>query len=249
METSADTLAASAADRSAVRSWVAAFADYLPPRRPLTVLDVGSGAGRFTPALAEEFGGPVYGLEPSARRRAIAERDAAHPGVRYLDGWAERIPLPAACCDAALLFMSLHHVSGRRAAFAELARVSKPAASVLVRCEFADRLPDMFLYRYFPAARAATAAGRPNLPQVVADAVAAGFVPVTLDAHEVDAALPLRHVYARARELLTARPGPIPRAEVVAGLATMGRDAADDGDRLVVPPAADLLVLRRGPAL
>lgn len=254
METTAEVPASGAASgsasaRAAVRHWVAAFAGYLPRRRPLTVLDVGSGMGRFTPALAEEFGGPVYGLETSARRRAIAERDAAPPAARYLPGRAERIPLPAACCDAALLFMSLHYVSGRAAAFAELARVGKPAATVLVRCEFADRLPDMLLYRYLPAARAAVAATRPAVAGVVADATAAGFEPVTLDAYALEAAQPLSQVYAWTRELPAARPDRAPRAEVVAGLAALATDAAGDGDRLIAPPAADVLVLRRGRAL
>jgi hypothetical protein len=79
-----------------------------------------------------------------------------------------------------------------------------PAATVLVRREFADRLPDMLLYRYLPAARAAVAATRPTVAGVVADAT---------------------------------------------GLAALAKDAASDGDRLIAPPAADVLVLRRGRAL
>ena len=45
-----------------------------PSRRSLAVLDLGSGTGRFTPALAEAFGGPVYGVEPLHKMRAVAER-------------------------------------------------------------------------------------------------------------------------------------------------------------------------------
>jgi hypothetical protein len=33
--------------------WISGFADRLPRRRPLAGLDVGSGTGRFTPALAQ----------------------------------------------------------------------------------------------------------------------------------------------------------------------------------------------------
>jgi len=78
-----------------------------PSRRPLAVLDLGSGAGRFTPALAETFGGPVYGVEPSAKMRDAAE--VVRPAnVRYLHGHAENVPLPDASCDLVLMFLSFH---------------------------------------------------------------------------------------------------------------------------------------------
>ena len=74
--------------------------------RPLTVLDLGSGTGRFTPMLADTFGGPTYGVEPSARMRQVA---AGHPGVSYLPGSAERIPLGDGTCDLVVMFLMLQH--------------------------------------------------------------------------------------------------------------------------------------------
>ncbi len=65
--------------RDEVRRWTAALAAYLPEQRPLQFLDLGSGIGRLTPGLADEFAGPVYGVEPSNRMRETAERTAAHP--------------------------------------------------------------------------------------------------------------------------------------------------------------------------
>jgi trans-aconitate methyltransferase len=64
---------------------MAAFAAQVTDRRPLDVLDLGSGTGRFTAGLAAEFQGRVYGVEPSDRMRATAEQ-APHPGVTYLKG-------------------------------------------------------------------------------------------------------------------------------------------------------------------
>ena len=64
--------------------WLHVFARHAPARRPLAVLDLGSGTGRFTPALADEFGGPVWGVEPSDHMRANAEEHAAHPGDHHL---------------------------------------------------------------------------------------------------------------------------------------------------------------------
>src|SRR5207342_3044658 len=58
----------------ALRTWMAAFARHLPETRPLVWLDLGSGTGRLTPSLADAFGGPVHGIEPSdmMRTRAVA---------------------------------------------------------------------------------------------------------------------------------------------------------------------------------
>jgi SAM-dependent methyltransferase len=55
-----------------MQAWISGFAGLRPHRRPLEGLDVGSGTGRFTPALAPAFG-PVTGVEPSARMRKIAQ--------------------------------------------------------------------------------------------------------------------------------------------------------------------------------
>ena len=70
---------------------------------PVSLLDLGSGVGRLTPALATSFGGPVTGVEPSEKMRAHAEADAAHPDVTYLPGSAESIPMETSSCDAAAM--------------------------------------------------------------------------------------------------------------------------------------------------
>ncbi|GAA4254392.1 class I SAM-dependent methyltransferase [Dactylosporangium darangshiense] len=132
------------------RLWSGAFARWAPAHRPLAALDLGSGTGRFTPILAEVFGGPAYGVEPSERMRRQA---APHPNVRYLPGSAEAIPLPDRSCDVVLMFLVLHHVTDRRRAAAEIARVLRPGGRLLIRSAFTDRMPDLLWHHYFPAAR------------------------------------------------------------------------------------------------
>lgn len=135
-----------------------AFARWLPQRRPLTLLDLGSGTGRFSPALAEAFGGPVYGIEPSERMREIAQRDAAHPRVQYLAGRAEGIPLPDASCDAVLLYFVWHHVTDKAQAAIELSRVVRSDGVLVVRTNFSDRMPTVWWYEHFPRAKAVDSA-------------------------------------------------------------------------------------------
>ena len=55
----------------ALETWMEAFARHSPETRPLVWLDLGSGTGRLTPALADAFGGPVHGVEPSDKMRAL----------------------------------------------------------------------------------------------------------------------------------------------------------------------------------
>ncbi|MGA0604493.1 class I SAM-dependent methyltransferase [Phenylobacterium sp. VNQ135] len=134
----------------AVQWYMDAFARHLPPKRPLVGVDLGSGTGRFTPALAEAFGGPVYGVEPSTRMRETAEAQAAHPNVRYLAGHAAAIPLPDAAADFVLMFLSFHHYPDREAAVREIARVLKPGGRAILRSTFKERIPDHWWRSYFP---------------------------------------------------------------------------------------------------
>ncbi|MBV9820735.1 MAG: class I SAM-dependent methyltransferase [Actinobacteria bacterium] len=132
-----------------LRAWMEAFEAVLPTRRPLVGLDVGSGTGRFTPALAAAFG-PVTGVEPSVRMREVAEGQPHRPDVRYLPGRAEDLPVPDASADYALLFLSWHHVRDKAAAVGELARVVKPGGRLLLRSNFSDHHSRPWWLEHFP---------------------------------------------------------------------------------------------------
>jgi ubiquinone/menaquinone biosynthesis C-methylase UbiE len=136
--------------------WMRLFAEQLPTARPLTIVDLGSGTGRLTPALAATFGGPVHGVEPSSKMRAIAEAAGPHPGVDYRAGDAAHIPLEADAADAVVMFLSFHHVPDRAAAAIEIARVLRPGGRVLIHSGFADRMPGqpVWWHRFFPRALA-----------------------------------------------------------------------------------------------
>lgn len=135
---------------SSIQRYMEAFAAHLPARRPLSGIDLGSGTGRFTPALAEAFGGPIHGVEPAAGMRRSAEAGAAHPQVTYLPGQAEAIPRPDASADFVLMFLSWHHVEDKPAAAREIARVLKPGGRLILRGTFRDRIPDHWWRGYFP---------------------------------------------------------------------------------------------------
>ncbi|WP_338700893.1 class I SAM-dependent methyltransferase [Streptomyces sp. Q6] len=154
--------------------WLAAFEAVLPERRPLAGLDVGSGTGRFTPALADTFG-PVIGVEPSVRMREVAQERSRHSDVRYLPGSAEEIPLPSASADYALMGWSWHHVEDRPRAVRELARVIRPGGRLLLRTNFRDHHPRPWWLEHFPRGYEADAAIFQPLHEVIELFTAAGW--------------------------------------------------------------------------
>lgn len=158
-----------------LEAWISAFAALLPERRPLTGLDVGSGTGRYTPALAEAFG-PVTGVEPAARMREAALADARHRDVDYVAGSAEEIPVPDDSADYALMFLSWHHVQDKPRAVRELARVLRPGARLLLRENFSDHIPPSgWWLEYFPRGYEVDAAMFQPLHEVIATFTSAGW--------------------------------------------------------------------------
>jgi ubiquinone/menaquinone biosynthesis C-methylase UbiE len=149
-----------------MRVWISAFGAQLPERRPLAGLDVGSGTGRYTPALAATFG-PVTGVEPSVRMRETAEAQAQHPDVRYLAGSAEDIPVPSGSADYALMFLSWSHVQDKPRAVRELARALKPGGRLLLRTQFSDHMPNLWWLEHFPRNVEAHAAPFQPLHEVI----------------------------------------------------------------------------------
>ncbi|MFF0340817.1 class I SAM-dependent methyltransferase [Kribbella sp. NPDC004875] len=228
-----------------VRRWTSAFATHLPEHRPLDVLDLGSGTGRLTPGLAAEFQGQVYGVEPSDRMRNTAEQ-TPHPGVTYLKGSAEDIPLPEASVDAVLMFLSFHHFPDPLEGLREVRRVLRPGGVAFLRSQFSDLMPDLFWYEYFPSAREADAAMYVSLSAAKALAIEAGLAPAD-DVVRITAEEPrtLRESYERISLRALSTFEHLPADELEPGFARFAEDAEHDPERAMPVYAGTLLVLTR----
>jgi ubiquinone/menaquinone biosynthesis C-methylase UbiE len=229
----------------AMDAWMDAVERRAGRRRPLTVLDLGSGTGRFTPALADRFGGPVYGVEPADKMRGAALEFARHPAVTYLAGRAEQVPLPDASCDLAFLFFVIHHFSDRDAAARELARVVRPGGVVCVRTQFGDRLRDVSWRRYFPRAREIEESTFPTYAETVDPFVRAGFEVAALDAVEFEIASSIAAHLERLRCRAVSTFELLSEDEIEAGFAAMERAAAEESPAEPVRETGDLLTLER----
>ena len=109
------------------------------------IVDAGAGTGKYSVALAR-LGYRVTAVEPSATMRQQA-KDA--PGVRWVAGTAERLPLPDGCADGVVCVLALHHFADVEAAFREMRRVV--AGGPIVIFTFDPRRGEPFWFaEYFP---------------------------------------------------------------------------------------------------
>lgn len=225
-----------------LRVWVNAFEAVLPARRPLAGLDVGSGTGRFTPALAQALG-PVTGVEPAVRMREVAEREARHPAVRYVAGRAEELPLPSASADYALMFLSWHHVPDKPRAVRELARVLRPGGRLLLRGNFSDHHPRPWWLAHFPRGYEVDAAMFQPLHEVIEMFTSAGWRVASFGTVAEPAVGTYAEVLGRLRLRTLSLFGQLGPEELETGLRRLAEVVAADPDAPAPAHAEPLLTL------
>ncbi|HZS24923.1 MAG TPA: class I SAM-dependent methyltransferase [Gaiellaceae bacterium] len=101
---------------------LAAIVERLQLRAGRTVLDLAAGTGKLTRLLASSGAG-VVAVEPVAEMRTELERRV--PGIRVLDGTAERIPLADGSVDGVTVAQAFHWFRADEA-LREIHRVLRP---------------------------------------------------------------------------------------------------------------------------
>jgi ubiquinone/menaquinone biosynthesis C-methylase UbiE len=230
--------------------WRAAIRPWLPDGRAgrSPALDLGAGTGQFAAAIAGWFGIGVVAVEPSAGMRAQAVRAHPHPGVAWVGGRAERLPLRDGACAWAWVSTVVHHLDDLAAAAAELRRVLRGGAPVLVRQAFPGRLDEITLYdRFFPGAVATLVAGGglPTVEQVMAAFAGAGFHSEALRRVAQVSAPSLAAYRDKVRRRADTGLRLLPDEAFAAGLAALDRAVEAETTPAPVVDRLDLLVLRR----
>ena len=93
------------------------------------VLDLGCGTGNVA-AAAAAAGAEVVGVDPAARLLEVARERV--PGMEFVQGTAEAIPLPEDAFDAVVSVFGVIFTPEPEAAGAEIARVLKPGGRALL---------------------------------------------------------------------------------------------------------------------
>ena len=234
-----------APSRAVLELWTAVLARYIPTRGQPVLLDLGSGVGPWSELMATAFEATVWGVEPSQRMRAVAEREHPHPRVTYVAGSGERIPVPDGACGAALLSYVVHHLSDRDACARELRRVLKPGGVAVVRGAFRESLPDVPFFEWFPTARAIDEARMPGRGEVTAMFASNGFELVADEVVRQETSPSLRVYYERLKLRAISTLELLPDHEFDEGLARLRLAAEHETDPQPVMAPVDLLVLRR----
>jgi ubiquinone/menaquinone biosynthesis C-methylase UbiE len=157
---------------------------FVVDKTPLTVLDLGSGTGRFSIPLADALHAHLVGVEPADEMRKIAMQSNRHLDIRYIKGSAEKIPLENSSCDIVWMSMVVHHISRLDRAVREIRRVLKPDGKVFIRNSFRNRLQSVCFYEFFPTALAIDNARLPSVEDVEAIFQEKGFQLEYLEAVE-----------------------------------------------------------------
>jgi ubiquinone/menaquinone biosynthesis C-methylase UbiE len=232
-----------APSRAVLELWTAVLARYIPTRGNPVLLDVGAGVGTWSELMATAFEATVWGVEPSKRMRAVAEREHPHPRVTYVDGSAEQIPLPDASCDAALLSYVLHHLSDRAASAREVRRVVRPGGVVIVRNAFRESLKEVPFFEWFPTALELDERRMPDRAEVGAMFESAGFEVIGNEVVWQETSPSLRVYYERLKLRAISTLELLPDDEFEAGVERVRQAAERETAPQPVRAPVDLLVL------
>jgi ubiquinone/menaquinone biosynthesis C-methylase UbiE len=138
------------------------------------ILDVGSGTGIWSEAIAERFALDVVGVEPAEGMRALATTVRRHELVTYVAGTVDALPLTRDSATGAWLSTVIHQFPDMAAAAAELRRVLVDSAPVWIRNTFVGRHDEIELFHHFPGAER-WAAAWPRVDDVVGVFESVGF--------------------------------------------------------------------------
>ena len=122
---------------------------HLRPHPRRRYLDLGSGTGNYTIAM-HRAGVPIRGLELSPVMLNRAREKG--PAVEWLNGRAEALPFRDACLDGATCTFVHHHLADPVAAFAEVRRVLRTGARLVILNATLEQLRHYWVCEYFPRA-------------------------------------------------------------------------------------------------
>ncbi len=117
------------------RLWKSALIDALNPRPGMTLLDVGGGTGDIAFRFLEHGGGAVTVCDINdemlgvGRDRALDKGILA--GISWVNGDAEKLPVPDGAFDAFTIAFCIRNVTHIERALAEARRVLKPGGHFL----------------------------------------------------------------------------------------------------------------------
>jgi ubiquinone/menaquinone biosynthesis C-methylase UbiE len=100
------------------------------------VLEIGCGTGNYICSLCESVGCRCWGIDPS--KQMLEQATGRSPSVQITCGCAEKIAFPRESFDLTFLVDVVHHITDRRKAFSEAARVLRPSGRLCIVTDSED---------------------------------------------------------------------------------------------------------------
>jgi len=166
--------------------------------RPRAVLDLACGTGNFLRVQTAAHNGADiawHGLDASEAMLGVAASKLS--GVALRRGAAEAMPYGDASFDYVVINFALHHFLDKGRALDEVRRVLKPDGALRIANIAPERMPDWWLYHFFPEALVEDEARFMAVSQLEAELQRRGFA-VRLRVELERATLPMGRIYQDA---------------------------------------------------
>jgi demethylmenaquinone methyltransferase/2-methoxy-6-polyprenyl-1,4-benzoquinol methylase len=158
----------------AFREDIAALRELCRPATAVKLLDVGSGSGVVTEALARGCG-EIVALEPDERRIALGR--SRRPALTFVQGYAESMTFETGSFDRVTAVGALHHMHDQPRALAEMRRVLREGGRLVLM----DFYPDSGMGRFLRVVGGSLHRRGLRSPEQVVEAIrSAGFRDVVL---------------------------------------------------------------------
>lgn len=112
-----------------------------------TYLDIGCGTGNYTIEFSKR-NVQMIGVDPSEAMLSIARTRSSN--VEWKNGKAENIPLEAESVDGVLAILTTHHWTNQDKGYADVGRVMKKGARLVIFTATPEQMRSYWLSHYFP---------------------------------------------------------------------------------------------------
>ena len=133
--------------------WMDLLLASVPADEVSKVLDLGSGTGRFSFALANRYKCPILAVDPSEPMLQEGQKEGkTEQDITWLVGAAEDIPAEDSSVDMVWMSQAFHHIDKFDEAFKEIRRALTETGYLVIRNGMRDHIDEIIWYECFPEA-------------------------------------------------------------------------------------------------